>query len=202
MLLRLLIFGWLLASGLGGGPRACGQVTPASAAGGIFFLVVETTIETREGLLGFRPGTRVLQQPNGRYLLAGHLIALRPDQITGDPRVAAQVAAADQAAQAKIQQAKASQARALEQQQVTQAQQEAARRQTAREAGAKAEEEALTRAETERQTRIADIRAQLATAKQAKSRLRLSADIVAQDAKIRALQNELSKLGVRGAMLE
>jgi hypothetical protein len=46
----------------------------------------------------------VVKQPDGHFLANGHQLTLRPDQITNDLRVAAQVASSDRAAQAAIRQ--------------------------------------------------------------------------------------------------
>ena len=80
---------------------------------GTFFVSRQTSIETPEGLVGLRPGTKVQKQPDGRFLTDDQrIVTLQPDSVTNDLRVAQRVAAQDQQAQAAIRQAAAAASRA------------------------------------------------------------------------------------------
>ena len=93
-------------------PASVPTATPAPATPepnyfapeGVYFLTSTASVETPDGIVGLRPGTRAVLQPDGRYLANGQLFELRADQLTNDLRVARQVAAADQTAQAAIRQ--------------------------------------------------------------------------------------------------
>lgn len=170
------------------------------APDGVFFVTAATSVMTDDGITGLRPGTRAIKQPDGRYLAEGHLIELRPDQITNDLRVAARVTGVDQSVQAKIKQASAVQAQALEAQQRELAQQHAASQQTV----------ATTQVQVgaQRAQEIANVRTKIAAARQTKAHLQATkfyqwqVEFRKQEAIIRSLQQELSRLGVGGAMLE
>ena len=77
---------------------------PRLAPPGVYFLVTAVTVATDAGVTGLPPGTRVVRQPDGRFLANGQQIALRPEQITNDLNVAEKVASTDRAAQASIRQ--------------------------------------------------------------------------------------------------
>jgi hypothetical protein len=82
--------------------------TPApkiSAAEGVFFLRTRLSVPSDDGIIGLKPGTQVIKQPDGRYLADGHILEIPEAQLTSDLRVAAQIAGADQAAQAAIRRA-------------------------------------------------------------------------------------------------
>ena len=164
---------------------------------GVFFVIVATSIETKDGIAGFRPGTRAIKQPDGRYLADGHLVELRADQVTNDLRLASRIAGADQAAQAQIRKTSVSEDKTLEKKQQEGAQQLAASQQALMATNAQAA--------AQRQAKITAIRAQIASARQTKASMHNvhREDLVrVQEAKIRSLQQELSSLGVAGGMLE
>ena len=186
-------------------PLAVSSATPPPATpqpnylapDGVFFLIVATSVETKDGIAGLPPGTRAVKQPDGRYLAGGHLVELRPDQVTNDLRIASRIAGADQAAQAQIRQASASEAKALERQRQEQAQQQAAADQVGMAAKAKSA--------AQRQARIAVLCKEIAEARSAKANWSVkydSEELNVLNTKIRALQQELSRLGVGGSALE
>ncbi|MDB6174321.1 MAG: hypothetical protein JWL59_3632 [Chthoniobacteraceae bacterium] len=79
--------------------------TPAPnyfAPEGVYFLLAATSVETEDGIVGFKPGSEALKQANGKYRVGEHEIELRPDQLTNDLRIAGSLANADAAAQAAI----------------------------------------------------------------------------------------------------
>src|SRR5262245_29716021 len=81
------------------------QPTPVqnfTAPEGVYFLTTAVSVETAEGVAGLRPGTRAVKQADGRYLADGHLVTLRPEQLTNDTRFATRAVQADRAAQAAI----------------------------------------------------------------------------------------------------
>ena len=151
---------------------------------GVFYLTAANSVETSDGVTGLPPGTRAVKQADGRYLANGHIIELRPDQVTNDLRVANHVAGRDQATQAHMRQGGASQLQAHEQKQQEAAQQLNASQQSLAAANAKAG--------AQRQAKIDAIRKRIATARASK----------APSSKIRSLQQELSAMGVAGALLE
>ncbi|MEO8351216.1 MAG: hypothetical protein ABI680_05755 [Chthoniobacteraceae bacterium] len=71
---------------------------------GIFYLITKKSIETDAGIVGFRPGTPVQLQPDGKYLVEGRTMELLPHEITNDLDVAAQYAGAHAQAQAALRQ--------------------------------------------------------------------------------------------------
>ena len=71
---------------------------------GIYFLIASAAVETPDGIVGLKPGTRVQKVEPGKYTADGHQLALRDSQVTNDMRIAQRVAGADQAAQAALRQ--------------------------------------------------------------------------------------------------
>ena len=72
---------------------------------GIYFLTTRISVPSDDGVVGLRPGTRVVRQPDSRYLADGHILDIPAAQLTNDLRVAARIAGADQTAQTVIRQA-------------------------------------------------------------------------------------------------
>lgn len=93
--------------------RSAATATPGplqnwTAPEGIYFVLRQTSIESAEGLIGLRPGTKVQKQADGRFVTEDQrTVALPPDSVTNDLRVAQRVAAQDQQAQAAIRRAAA-----------------------------------------------------------------------------------------------
>ncbi|MDB6155364.1 MAG: hypothetical protein JWL90_3817 [Chthoniobacteraceae bacterium] len=86
-------------------PPPVAAATPAPnyfAPEGVYFLLAATSVETEDGIVGFKPGSEALKQANGKYRVGEHEIELRPDQLTNDLRIAGSLASADAAAQAAI----------------------------------------------------------------------------------------------------
>ena len=69
---------------------------------GVYFLVAAVSVETAEGIVGLKPGTRLQKTAAGKYTADGHQLELRDQQVTNDLRVAQRVVGADQAVQAAI----------------------------------------------------------------------------------------------------
>ena len=69
---------------------------------GVFYLVRAVSVESDSGLVGLKPGTKVVRQPDGSFRTDEHTLKLAPDQITNDLRVLQQVSGADAAAQAAL----------------------------------------------------------------------------------------------------
>lgn len=88
-------------------PAPTPEPTPATptpepnyfAPEGVFYLVTSASIETSDSVTGLYPGTRVVKQPDGRYLADGYKIAieLRSNQVTNDLRVANRIISAQAA---------------------------------------------------------------------------------------------------------
>lgn len=76
---------------------------------GTFYLLSRVSVNTDDGIVGLRPGTRVVLQPDGKYQADGHLLDIQADLLTNDLRVAAQIVHMDQSTQAAIRQALAQQ---------------------------------------------------------------------------------------------
>lgn len=94
-------------------PVVIATPTPAAkrlAPEGVFFLVRSKSVETSDGIIGLKPGTAVMKQPDGSFLAGTQKVELRPDEITNDLDVAARVAGADAQRQAAVRQAGAAQA--------------------------------------------------------------------------------------------
>jgi hypothetical protein len=72
---------------------------PQFAPPGVFYLVSTVSIQTNDGILGFKPGTQVVKQSDGSFIGNGHKLQLNATQMTNDLRVARQVIAADENAQ-------------------------------------------------------------------------------------------------------
>jgi hypothetical protein len=72
---------------------------PQFAPAGVFYLVSAVSIQTNDGILGFKPGTQVVKQSDGSFIGNGHKLQLNATQVTNDLRVARQVIAADENAQ-------------------------------------------------------------------------------------------------------
>ena len=71
---------------------------------GMFFLLAKKSVETPDGIIGLKPGTQVLQQPDGKFMADGHPIEVLPTEITNDLDIAGRVVGADARAQAMIRQ--------------------------------------------------------------------------------------------------
>lgn len=72
---------------------------------GVYFLMSAASVETPEGIVGLKPGTRLQKVAPGKFTANGHALDLRESQVTNDLRVAQQVAGADHAAQVALRQA-------------------------------------------------------------------------------------------------
>lgn len=72
------------------------------APDGIFHLIAAKSIATDSGIVGLRPGTQVVRQPDGKYVADGHVIELQPAEMTNDLDLAAHYAGSDARAQAAI----------------------------------------------------------------------------------------------------
>jgi hypothetical protein len=72
---------------------------------GVYYLVSPASVETPDGIVGLRPGTKVQKVAPGKYTADGHQLELREVQVTNDLRVAHRVAGADRAAEAALRQA-------------------------------------------------------------------------------------------------
>ncbi|HEX8296347.1 MAG TPA: hypothetical protein VF593_08610 [Chthoniobacteraceae bacterium] len=81
-------------------PKPVVKIAPALAPPGVFFLMSAASVETSDGIMGLRPGTRVQKQPDGRYLAEGNMVTLRPDQLTNDLEFAKKIIAAEASVQA------------------------------------------------------------------------------------------------------
>jgi hypothetical protein len=119
-------------------------------------------------------------------------------QVTNDLDIAARIARGDAAAQALAKQTAASQLQAFEKQQQEKVGQQAANIDARQSAGASVE--------AQRQAKIASIRAKIVKAKKEKAYLATlwhpQREVAEKEAEIRALQQQLSNLGVTGAALE
>jgi hypothetical protein len=69
---------------------------------GVFFLVEKITLETKDGIMGYPPGTKVLRQGAAFMTPDGVRISPRSDQMTNDLRIAQRAAGSDAAAQAAV----------------------------------------------------------------------------------------------------
>jgi hypothetical protein len=79
------------------------------APAGVYFLIAPASVTTDDGIIGLKPGTRLAAKAPGEYTdAAGHLLHLRPDQVTNNLRIATMAAEADANAQAVLRQAIAS----------------------------------------------------------------------------------------------
>lgn len=84
--------------------------TPAPkrlAPTGTFFLLTKKSVETADGITGFKPGTQITQQADGSFTAGGLKLAVLPNEITNDLDLAARVAGADAQRQVAIQRAAA-----------------------------------------------------------------------------------------------
>jgi hypothetical protein len=79
------------------------------APAGLFFLLQKKSVETADGITGYKPGTQALLQADGSFLIDGKKLQLRPDEITNDLDIAARAAGADAQRQAAIHQLAAAQ---------------------------------------------------------------------------------------------
>jgi hypothetical protein len=94
-------------------PAAPARTTPAPvvkrlAPEGTFYLLVKKSIETSDGIIGFKPGTLVKQESDGRFTAEGHKLDIQPNEITNELDIAARYAGADALRQATLRQASAS----------------------------------------------------------------------------------------------
>jgi hypothetical protein len=79
------------------------------APAGVYFLVAPASVTTEDGIIGLKPGTRLESKSPGEYSdAAGHVLHLRPEQVTNNLRIATIAAQADANAQASLRQAIAS----------------------------------------------------------------------------------------------
>jgi len=86
-------------------PPAAPPATPEPnyfAPEGVYFLLTKITIETPDGLIGYPAGTKVVRTGDKYRAPDGKNIAVEPDQITNDLRIAERVAGLDTAIQASI----------------------------------------------------------------------------------------------------
>lgn len=74
------------------------------APDGMFFLLTKKSVETPDGIVGLKPGTQVLRQPDGKFLADGHVLELLPTEMTNDLDLAGRIVGADARAQAAIRQ--------------------------------------------------------------------------------------------------
>jgi hypothetical protein len=86
-------------------PAPAAPAPNISAPEGVYYLRTRLSVPTDDGIVGLKPGTQVIKQPDGRYLADGHILEIPAEQLTNDLRIAARIAGADQAAQAAIRQA-------------------------------------------------------------------------------------------------
>jgi hypothetical protein len=80
--------------------------TPAPkrlAPAGTFFLLKKKSVETADGITGFKPGTQITQQADGSFVAGGLKIEVLPNEITNDLDIAARAVGADAQRQAAIQ---------------------------------------------------------------------------------------------------
>ena len=75
---------------------------------GVFFLRSRLSVTTDEGIVGVLPGARAELQSDGRYLVNGRTLAISPEYLTNDMRIAGQAGAQFNAAE-KVAQVKTSQ---------------------------------------------------------------------------------------------
>ena len=75
------------------------------APDGVFFLLRAKSVETPDGIVGLKPGTAVVQQPDGKFVADGHTLDLLPTDMTNDLDIAGRVVGTDARAQATIRQA-------------------------------------------------------------------------------------------------
>lgn len=71
---------------------------------GMFYLLVKKSVETTDGITGFKPGTLVKQEADGSFTAEGKQLEVRPNEITNDLDLAARYAGADAMRQAAIRQ--------------------------------------------------------------------------------------------------
>lgn len=71
---------------------------------GTFYLLVKKSVETADGITGFKPGTLVKQEADGSFTAEGKKLEVRPNEITNDLDLAARYAGADALRQAAIRQ--------------------------------------------------------------------------------------------------
>lgn len=77
------------------------------AAPGVFFLVVKKSVETSDGIIGFKPGTMIKQEADGSFTAEGRKLAISAAEMTNDLDLAARYAGADAQRQAALRQAAA-----------------------------------------------------------------------------------------------
>ncbi len=77
------------------------RLTPA----GTFYLLVKKSVETADGVTGFKPGTLVKQEADGSFTAEGRKLDVRPNEITNDLDIAARYAGADAQRQMALRQA-------------------------------------------------------------------------------------------------
>lgn len=186
-------------------PPAPAPATPAPelAPEGVFYLLAAARVETADGLVGLPPGTGVKLVRPGIYLTPSGEVPLDPALLTNDMGKARAARDADRARQGAAQaQVAAEGARAAEMARTT------AAAEAAQDSQEQAGEAAKAQANAKKNARIAEIRQQIAQARQSKTSLLKGkppgwqASIRDTERRIFSLQTELRGLGVSGAMLE
>lgn len=71
---------------------------------GVFFLLVKKSVETSNGIIGFKPGTQIKQEADGSFTAEGKKLDVRPGEATNDLDLAARYAGADAQRQAALRQ--------------------------------------------------------------------------------------------------
>lgn len=89
-------------------PAASAPEDDHLAPPGVFFLRSRLSVTTDDGIVGVLPGARAELQSDGRYLVNGRTLAISPEYLTNDMRIAgqagAQFNATEKAAQVKTSQ--------------------------------------------------------------------------------------------------
>lgn len=90
-------------------PATPAPATPAPVAkrlapAGTYFLLVKKSIETSDGIIGFKPGTQVKQESDGSFTVEGRKLDVRANEVTNDLDLAARYAGADAQRQAVLRQ--------------------------------------------------------------------------------------------------
>lgn len=85
-------------------PATPPPVAKRLAPPGTFYLLVKKSVETSDGIIGFKPGTQVKQEADGAFTAEGHKLDVRANEITNDLDIAAHFAGADAMRQAAVRQ--------------------------------------------------------------------------------------------------